>query len=243
MNPQKENGYTPIANEIMEALCKTRIPGEARQILDVILRKTYGWNKKEDLISLSQFVEMTGINRQNTCRAIKTLLDMNIIIKKDNGVIEKDNSIKLTYGFQKNYENWKPLSKKITLSKKIMNVIEKDNEPLSKKIHTKESIKTILKKEYIVPNGTPYQEIVNLYHEILPSLPQVVKLSDKRKTQLKARWYESEKTQCLSWWKEFFEMVKEIPFLMGENDRGWKADLEFLTRQEKFLKIIGGSYK
>ena len=58
-NPQKENGYTAIANEIMEALCRHRIPGEDRQVLDVIFRKTYGFNKIEDYISLSQFVDMT----------------------------------------------------------------------------------------------------------------------------------------------------------------------------------------
>ena len=44
-NPQKENGYIMIANEIMEALAKYRIPGEQRQCLDVILRKTYGYDR------------------------------------------------------------------------------------------------------------------------------------------------------------------------------------------------------
>lgn len=37
--PQKENGYTPIANEIMDALCRIRIPGEERQVLDCISGK------------------------------------------------------------------------------------------------------------------------------------------------------------------------------------------------------------
>lgn len=31
-NPQCENGYTRIANEILEALSKIRIPGEARRL-------------------------------------------------------------------------------------------------------------------------------------------------------------------------------------------------------------------
>ena len=61
--PQKENGYTPIANEIMDALCRIRIPGEERQVLDCIFRKTYGWNKCEDSISLTQFMEMTGLKK------------------------------------------------------------------------------------------------------------------------------------------------------------------------------------
>ena len=54
-SPQLKDGYVAIANEIMDALAHIRIPGEARQVLDVILRKTYGWKKKEDEISLSQF--------------------------------------------------------------------------------------------------------------------------------------------------------------------------------------------
>jgi hypothetical protein len=46
-NPQAEHGHVDIANEIMEALAKISIPSEARRILDFILRKTYGWHKKE----------------------------------------------------------------------------------------------------------------------------------------------------------------------------------------------------
>ena len=227
-SPQKENGYVPIANEIFEALCRTRIPGEARQVLDVIIRKTYGWGKREDMISLSQFVEATGIKTPNVCRGLNLLYSMNLIIKKDNGVIEKDNAKGATYSFQKDFEKWKPLSKKITLSKKII-------KPLSKKIDTKD---TNTKDSIIVP----FQKIVETYHELLPQLPRVVKLTDKRKSQIKARWLESEKTQSLDWWRGFFEMVRTIPFLMGQNDRGWKADLEFLTRQEPFIKVLEGKY-
>lgn len=120
-NPQKEDGYTPVANDIMEALAGIRISGEEWQCLCVILRKTYGWNKPTDSISLSQFVELTGIKKSNICRALNRLLSKKIttVIKKDNGCTE--------YALQKDYEKWEPLSKKITLSKKIMPVIKKDN--------------------------------------------------------------------------------------------------------------------
>lgn len=135
-NPQTENGYTKIANEVLEALSRIRIPGEAMQIFLVIIRKTYGFQKKEDAIALSQFCLATGINKPNVFRAIKQLQIMNLIIKNDNANPQ-------TYRFNKDYSQWKPLSKKITLSKKIINVIENDNESLSKKITTKE----IKKKE------------------------------------------------------------------------------------------------
>ncbi len=109
-NPQVENGYTKIANEIMEALAKIRIPGQAYQVMLVILRKTYGFNKKEDIISLGQFAKAIGTQRPTVLRAIYKLLDMNLIIKKDNGTDIK-------YMFNKDFETWKPLSKKITTFK------------------------------------------------------------------------------------------------------------------------------
>ena len=48
-NPRKKNGYTPIANEIMDALALIKKPSPYEwNILMFLLRKTYGWNKKED---------------------------------------------------------------------------------------------------------------------------------------------------------------------------------------------------
>ena len=138
--PQCEDGYTKIANELLEAFGLIRIPGEARQVLDVIIRKTYGWGKKMDAISLEQFCLTTGLKKPNVVRAIKKLLTMNLIIKKDNGYVAM-------YGINKTYSTWQRLSKKITLSKAIISVIEKDKKPLSKKIPTKESIKETITKE------------------------------------------------------------------------------------------------
>ena len=81
-SPQKENGYTAISNELLDALSRIRIPGESRQVLDVIIRKTYGFNKKYDCISNSQFVKYTGIKKQHVSRAVAKLKNMNIIYVK-----------------------------------------------------------------------------------------------------------------------------------------------------------------
>jgi len=141
-NPQKENGYTPIANEIMEALARIRIPGVAYQVLNFILRKTYGWNKKSDTISLSQFVLATGLSKSAICKAIKRLKLMNIV------VVKKDNNGGIKYMFNKHYDKWKSLSKKEKLSKKEMGIVKKGNESLSKKATTKTIYtKTIYTKE------------------------------------------------------------------------------------------------
>jgi len=136
-NPQKENGYTAIANEIMDALIKYRLPGEQTKCLLFIIRKTYGFNKKEDMISNSQFVRATGLNKGNVSRAIKGLINKKLVIKIDNKRIP-------SYRFNKHYKTWKVLSKK-------QPVIKIDNSELSKLTPTKDTI-TKDKRKYIKEN-------------------------------------------------------------------------------------------
>lgn len=120
-NPQIKDGYIKIVNSISWAFEKIRISGEEYQCLWVILNMTYGWNKKTRPISLKQFTVRTGIKKPNIIRALQKLINKNLI------VIKKDNKKTVSYGLNKNYETWKPLSKKITLSKKKKNVGKKDN--------------------------------------------------------------------------------------------------------------------
>ncbi|MGR3218904.1 MAG: replication protein [Candidatus Anammoxibacter sp.] len=116
-NPQKENGHIDIANELAEALAHIRIPGEAVQVFWIVMRKTYGWNKIEDKIPLSQFEEMTGLPRPSICRAINKLLKMNIVTRKGNSTslfTKTGGDIITTYAIQKDYEKWLTLTKKPT---------------------------------------------------------------------------------------------------------------------------------
>ena len=140
--PQLENGYTRMANELIERLAGIRIPGEAMQALWLIIRKTYGFNKKSDTIALLQFCEHTGMKKPAVCRAVKKLEQLGIV-----SIIKKDNGNAAEYAIIKDSAKWQPLSKKITLSKKIIIVIEKDNKPLSKKIPSKETTKDKIQED------------------------------------------------------------------------------------------------
>ena len=99
-SPQKENGFTPIAHELLEAFILAKFTEYQRKIVLFIWRKTYGWNKKEDDISNSQFVIGTGINKGNVSRTIKELKNAKV-------VISRDNKLKVN----KNYEEWKVISR------------------------------------------------------------------------------------------------------------------------------------
>ena len=96
-NPQKENGYAPISNEIMEALSQGRMNPSAWQVLIAIFRKTYGFNKKKDRLSVSQLAELTKLGERQTKRALAWLKAHNIVIRDAGGLTS----------FNKDYESWK----------------------------------------------------------------------------------------------------------------------------------------
>ena len=88
----------------------------------------------------------------------------------------------------------------------------------------------------------PHQQILELCYQILPELPRI-EWTDDRASQLRTRWREKPERQCLDWWKWYFELVRECPWLMGENDRKWMADFEWLTRKKNMPKVLDGKYK
>lgn len=87
----------------------------------------------------------------------------------------------------------------------------------------------------------PHQEIVALYHEILPSLTRVKEWTDQRQGLLRTRWKEKPERQTVEWWRSFFEYVSKSDFLMGRAEN-FRADLEWLIRPKNFVKVIEGKY-
>lgn len=84
-----------------------------------------------------------------------------------------------------------------------------------------------------------YQEYIDTYNMYCTKLPKVKVLTDKRKKQIKAL---STKID-LEEFKEICSLTNENEFLTGNNDRGWQADFDFVTRLDKAVTILEGGYK
>ena len=140
--PQLEDGYTRLANELVEAYTRSRIPGEAMQCLWFIIRKTYGFNKLEDRISISQFSEATGLKRQHAHRGISKLVELNIVTKKGDG-------ISVSYRINKTSSTWRLSPKKVTSPKKVLECPVNGDKGVPKKVNTKETLKETITKENI----------------------------------------------------------------------------------------------
>lgn len=154
--PQIENGYTRIANEILEELSFAGINGSEYRVLLVVIRKTYGFNKKKDRISLSQFQLFTNMNRPQAVRTLQSLVSKRILLK-ENG----------SYSFNKNWEEW-------VVCKRIPS-IQKDT-TASIQLDTKSSIQldTYKRKKDNITKDMPEQSsgiplIIDLFKEINPA--------------------------------------------------------------------------
>ena len=135
-NPQKENGFTAISNELVEAFQRLHLSGNQWRLLWVILRLTYGWNKKTDYISLTTFEKCTGLNRWNFKQYLDDLFHREIIIRDNSGYITK-------YGLQKDYTKWKTSIKNNTSIKNDTTTGIKNNTKTSIKNDTHKRQKTI----------------------------------------------------------------------------------------------------
>ena len=81
-NPQIENGYTRLANELMDAIIAFDFSKRQYKILLSVIRKTYGYGKKTDDISTRQVAEMTGIDQGHCVRTINELCEMKVMLKQ-----------------------------------------------------------------------------------------------------------------------------------------------------------------
>jgi hypothetical protein len=93
--------------------------------------------------------------------------------------------------------------------------------------------------------AVPFAQIVALYHEMLPTLPSVEKLDERRRGYIRQRW--AEDLPSLDAWRNFFDDVSRSNFLMGRakptGDRApFLADFEWICRPKNFVNILEGKY-
>jgi len=86
----------------------------------------------------------------------------------------------------------------------------------------------------------PYQKILELYHQHCPKFSKVIKLSEKRKRAIRARWKDD--ADNLEYWESYFKHAATSRFLNGQNDRNWIADIDFLISERAMIGMQEGKY-
>jgi len=100
---QLENGYTRIANELLEAVLKTPFIATHLKIILACWRYTYGFGRKEAELSLSFLANATGMSKRYVSDALSELISSNVL----KVIKESTYSSSRIIAFNKNYEEWR----------------------------------------------------------------------------------------------------------------------------------------
>jgi len=99
-NPELDEGFTQIANELLTALAKAQmqgtITGRERAVIDFIIRNTYGYRKEYASLRTSFIAKELETTSYNISKILKRLQEKNIIVRDGDEI-----------AFNKHYNDWK----------------------------------------------------------------------------------------------------------------------------------------
>lgn len=231
---QVENGnYTRIVNPLIEQLIKIPFKGCELAVALYIIRKTYGFQKKEDEISLSQFQQGLERSRQTIVTALKNLQLVQVVRLVQRGSMKGDSNI---WAINKYSDTWKLVNmvrlvqrnKKASLTERL-NLVQTAR-------HTKETTKESNTKETGIENKV-FEEWWNEY----PSTKRNVKKSEARKKfekysgEVQAEHLERLKDQKSKDRKWIDGFVPNLSTYL--NQERWNMDIELPKKSEAGMKI------
>lgn len=249
------DGYIRLANDLYDALIEGNLNKNEQKVAHAICRCTYGFNKEVDRIADCQIAKRTKLSRQAVNFAKNTLIRMKILVREGSKI-----------GPNKNLDDWdisechrKSDTDRETMTKSVRETMTGMSEKLG---HTKDiipkTVKTITEgasacaePPSATPKSnpvkhTPYQTIVETYHELLPEMPGIRELTDSRKARIRTFWHKFGFTEVR--WRKYLEYIAANCHWMCESrERGqgqtWKPkNLDFLVTERCYLGVREGRF-
>lgn len=127
-----EDGYTRIANELLEAVMLAGMTQHQLLVFMAVMRKTYGFNKKVDWVSNEQLSQLTGMLPHKCSAAKSALVKRNILTQEG----------RMT-GINKELNEWKnePYPKRVNLPESGKKCLpESGNGSYPNRVTTKDNI-------------------------------------------------------------------------------------------------------
>src|SRR5690554_656687 len=101
-SPQLEDGYTRIVDEFLEALIHADYPASVLRFMLIVVRETWGWQRKEAAIPTKRFQEAFGnVTKRRVEQVREDCLRHNLIDVDPGEQFDTP-----TYRIQKRYTDW-----------------------------------------------------------------------------------------------------------------------------------------
>ncbi len=266
-----DDGFTAIPNELLESILKSGVLGWKGSYLLATVLKTLKWHKQSDWFSHSQVCEMMGIeankyhiNQLSAARSelIKakilfekgrntgvnlSVFEWSMIIPDKIGKSRKSRDLipeNVGIAYPENVGNTKE-----TITKEKINITPlppKGESANADGVPVVENKKQRSLNIDYVGIGKAYNECVMESGKNLPMLADPENLSQERKRKIKKladvmkkRFGSCDAETFRNYFLDFMRSARQ--FYFGENDRGWRADFEYILREKVMDKTIEGS--
>ena len=101
-NPQLEEGYIRIANELYRAIYSSDLNSSEFRVLLFIIYQTYGYNRKSRQLTKSYISTGTGVPVETVKRTLKSLIEKKIIIARSSC-----HNLPKSFSVNKKYDQWR----------------------------------------------------------------------------------------------------------------------------------------
>ena len=204
--------HTQIPNSIIDEHMKSLSPAQFK-VLIAICRKTIGWHKQCDYISISQIVELAGVSNKTVINAIKDLERMEFIIT------EKSN--RSTTKITLNYNVTSVLS---TPTSGITTPPSGATTPVASGIttHTKETINKDKRDEYI----PTLEEVVSYFTSNGYTVQAANKMYDFYQASISSnrqKYWKDSRGNAVKSWKQKAQSVWFKPEHKDQGADGWST--------------------
>jgi DNA-binding transcriptional regulator YhcF (GntR family) len=174
------------------------------------------------LTSVSKLAKEVNLSERNVRTAIKHL--------KSTNEVTSYSSAQHTVFTIVNYESYQEVTSEVTNGRQTSdkqvttNKNDKNDKNVNKDIH---------------------QQIADMWNTSFTELPNIKKLTSKRKSHINAVIKEFGNSHGLNnpeRWNGLFEYISTCDFLMGRSN-DWRCDFDFVINKNNLLKIIEGKYE
>ena len=131
--------FLQVPNAVIDELLPDLTGAELKCYL-VVIRKTKGWNKESDNISISQFMKATGLSNSAVIKACESLVKYGLLVKengsRNTGIYAVNSYSKTTYekSSQVTCEESSPVKKVHSTCEESSQVTCEESSPV-KKVH------------------------------------------------------------------------------------------------------------
>jgi phage replication O-like protein O len=260
-------GFTRMENDLYESLIGADLSGRELRVALAIHRLTAGFNREAVKVAALYVAKMmygdcakAEAERANVSRAINSLIRQRVLFR-DGG---SRDPITFLAPNEWKIDQKSTVSKSTHCVENIPSTVSKITHIKDRNTKTTANAvvaaaaatATDLKSEAELPSGTtpdqpdaskaeriPFSKIMDLYNRVCgDKLPRCLKLNEKRKRQIRNCWNleinGAFPFRTGDFWEGYFNDCLTNRHWIGQNDSGWTADIEFLTRQDKVLKVL-----